>query len=282
MPPAMKRGPSDPEGVRTGADMPRHGNRSIVVGVSLLKVIARLGRPSTLTEIAAAAAMSPPRAHRYLMGLVLTELVSHDPYSGRYELGSQLVELGITAVSRLDGVKIATDKLVEITHQTGLASTISVWGSYGPTVIRSETAHLDSAVRIREGRTLSLLRTASGRIFLGFLTAQETQARINQELREWEEKVSGPRPDPDAIRTVRERVRQDRLAFTTGSHVREFAAISAPVFDHHGQLIIAMTVVGSAGFMDTSPDGEPARIVREAAAEVTRKLGGTGPREMAP
>ncbi len=197
MPPAKKRGSSDSEDVRSAAAMPRHGNRSIVVGVSLLKVMARLGRPSTLTEIAAAAAMSPPRAHRYLMGLVLTELVSHDPYTGRYEFGSQLVELGVTAVSRLDGVKLATEKLVEITHRTGLTSSISVWGSYGPTVIRSETAHLDSAVRTREGRTLSLLRTASGRIFLAYLTPQETQARINQELREWDEQIIGaPPPRP--------------------------------------------------------------------------------------
>ncbi len=77
---------------------------------------------------------------------------------------------------------------------------------------------------------------------------------------------------------MRRHVIADGMAFTIGKSVREFAAVSAPIFDHRGRLAIAMTLVGSAGFMDTTPDGAPARIIREAAAEVTRKLGGTGPR----
>ncbi len=262
-----------------GSEMPRHGNRSIVVGVSLLKIIAGLGRPSTLTEIAAASAMSPTRAHRYLMGLLLTDLVSHDVNTGRYELGTQLVELGIAAISRIDGVKLASDKLIELTRNTGLASLISVWGSYGPTVIRTEVAHLDTAVRIREGRTLSMLRTASGRIFLTFLEPTETLPRQTQELREWDEKAfRRPHPTLDEIQALRRQVRTDGLAYSVGGQVREFSAVSAPVFDHHGKLAIALTLVGSAGYMDTSLDGPFAKAVREAAADVTRRMGGSGPR----
>src|SRR5690242_15731797 len=72
---------------KTGDSMPRHGIRSIVVGVKLLNTLAALGRPAALSEIAIAAGMSPTRTHRYLLGLAGTRLVEQSPISGRYDLG---------------------------------------------------------------------------------------------------------------------------------------------------------------------------------------------------
>src|SRR5581483_5466002 len=140
--------------------LPRHGNRSIVVAVSLLRVIASLGRPATLSEIATAAGMSAPRAHRYLLGLANTRLVEHNAISGRYDLGSEIVELGVAALGKVDAVRFASEALPPLAEETGLAAIITVWGTNGPTVIRCEQADLGSAMRVREGRNLSLLRSA--------------------------------------------------------------------------------------------------------------------------
>jgi hypothetical protein len=134
------------KGKREGA-LPRHGNRSIVVAVSLLRVIASLGRPATLTEIASAARMSAPRAHRYLLGLANTRLVEHSTISGRYDLGSEIVELGVAALGKVDAVRFASEALTPLAEKTGLAAIITVWGTNGPTVIRCEHAELASAVR---------------------------------------------------------------------------------------------------------------------------------------
>src|SRR5262245_42187649 len=89
---AKKRG-TRPSKASTGA---ANGNRSVVVGVHLLKTIAAIERPATLGEIAAAAEMSASRTHRYLAGLIQTGLVEQNPHSGRYDLGSTIVELGLT------------------------------------------------------------------------------------------------------------------------------------------------------------------------------------------
>ena len=87
------------------------GNRSVVVGVHLLKTIAAIEGPATLGEIAAAADMSASRTHRYLAGLIQTGLVEQDQNTGRYALGSTIVELGLTALGRTDAVKLGGEAL---------------------------------------------------------------------------------------------------------------------------------------------------------------------------
>ena len=162
--------------------LPRHGNRSIVVAVSLLRVIASLGRPATLSEIASAAGMSTPRAHRYLLGLTNTRLVEHSAISGLYDLGSEIVELGVAALGKVDAVRFASEALVSLAEETGLAALITVWGTNGPTVIRCEQAQLASSVHTREGRNLTVLSSAAGRVFLSYLPDAITAPFVEREL----------------------------------------------------------------------------------------------------
>src|SRR5690606_32678634 len=108
-------------------DQPRHNIRAVVVGVSVLKAVAALGRPSGLREIAAAAGMTPSRAHRYLASLVQTGLIVQERESGRYDLGSAVVELGVMALGRLDSVRLGTEALMRLTELTGLDSHLNTW-----------------------------------------------------------------------------------------------------------------------------------------------------------
>jgi DNA-binding IclR family transcriptional regulator len=170
---------------KSGEVLPRHGIRSIAVGVKLLNKLAALGRPSSLSEIATAAGMSPTRTHRYLLGLAGSRLVEQHPVSGRYDLGAQIVELGVTALGRVDAVRLATDALADLSERTRLASLITVWGTNGPTVIRWEQADLTSAVRIREGRNLSLLRSASGRVYLTYHKPAKIEPFVKREIAAW-------------------------------------------------------------------------------------------------
>lgn len=252
--------------------LPRHGNRSIVNAVSLLRVIASLGRPATLSEIAAAAGMSAPRAHRYLLGLANTRLVDHCPIRGRYDLGSEIVELGVAALGRVDAVRFASDALAPLAEATGLAALITVWGTNGPTVIRCEQAQLQSAVRVREGRNLSMLASASGRVFLAYLPDAMTAPFVEREL------TDRKRQDPlgaagKSIESIRTEVRRHGIGRGLGEENPGLAAISAPVFDANGRLALCIGLISTFGGFDTSYKGEPSTTLRNAAAELSRRLG---------
>lgn len=245
--------------------MPRHGNRSIVVAVSLLRVIASLGRPATLSEIASAAGMSAPRAHRYLLGLTNTRLVEHSAISGHYDLGSEIVELGVAALGKVDAVRFATEALVPLAEETGLATLITVWGTNGPTVIRCEQAELVSAVRVREGRNLSLLSSAAGRVFLTHLPEATTAPFVEREL------ASSSRGRKN-IEAMQAEVRKRGIGRGLGEETPNIAALAAPVFGANGRLALCIGVISAIGF-DTSYSGKPALALQRAAGELSRRLG---------
>ena len=248
--------------------LPRHGNRSIVVAVSLLRVIASLGRPATLSEIASAAGMSAPRAHRYLLGLANTRLVEHSPISGHYDLGSEIVELGVAALGKVDAVRFASEALAPLADETGLAALIVVWGTNGPTVIRCEQAGLVSAVRVREGRNLSLLSSASGRVFLTYLPEADTQPFIERELAS---SAKGRAPTKN-IEAMQAEVRSHGMGRGLGEETPNIAALAAPVFAANGRLALCLGVVSAIGY-DTGYSGQPAAALKRASTDLSRRLG---------
>lgn len=250
--------------------LPRHGNRSIVVAVSLLRVIASLGRPATLSEIASAAGMSAPRAHRYLLGLANTRLVEHSAISGHYDLGSEIVELGVAALGKVDAVRFATEALTPLAEETGIAALMTVWGTNGPTVIRCEQAQLFSAVRVREGRNLTLLSSASGRVFLTHLQEAMTAPFIEREVAAM---GKGRAVNSKKIEAIREEVRKHGLGRGVGEQSPNIAALAAPVFSANGRLALCIGIVSAVGGFDTSYTGEPAMALKRTAAELSRRLG---------
>lgn len=259
---------------KSDGSVPRHGIRSIAVGVKLLNKLAAIGRPATLSEIAAAAGMSPTRTHRYLLGLAGTRLVEQNPVSGRYDLGAQVVELGVAALGRVDAVRLATDALTDLSGRTRLASLICVWGTNGPTVIRWEQADLASAVRIREGRNLPLLRSASGRVFLAYQKPALIAPFVAREIAEWNARHGkGEAITEKQVEALQEEVRRHGLGRNVGEEGNNLAALSAPVFDASGRIALTVTVISSLGSFDPAYDSPAAHILKSVAADLSRRLG---------
>lgn len=254
--------------------MPRHGIRSIAVGVELLNRLAAIGRPASLSEIAAAAGMSPTRTHRYLLGLAGTRLVEQNPVSGRYDLGSQIVELGVTALGRVDAVRMATEVLPDLSARTRLASLVCVWGTNGPTVIRWEQADLASAVRIREGRNLPLLRSASGRVFLAYHTPALVEPFVKREITAWNARHDkAAAMGPARVTALREEVRRHGLGRNVGEEGNNLAALAAPVFDANGRLALCVTLISVIGSFSPEYDSLEAKALKQVAADLSRRLG---------
>ena len=257
-----------------GATKGANGNRSVVVGVHLLKTIATIEGPANLGEIAAQAGMSASRTHRYLAGLIQTGLVEQDQNSGRYALGATIVELGLTALGRTDAVKLGGETLSLLTERTGLVSLLSTWGSHGPTIIKWEQGRLNTAVRIREGRNLPLLTTATGRVFLAFMPENEAKDQLNHELaRQTDMLPKSKARDLSDVQALRAEVLRHGLGRMIGEENPGLVALAAPVFDHDGRIVMTITLVSIIGTMDADYDAAPARELKATANQLSRRLG---------
>ena len=251
------------------------GSRTIVAGLVLLQAVSQMKEPATLTEISKAMGMSASRTYRYLKSLTQAEFLKHDPATGRYDIGLASIELGLAATARLDAVRLATDLMRPLTDATGLVSLLSVWGSNGPTVIKSEQGGLETAVRIREGANLSLPVTAVGRIFLTYLAANEIKPFLQRDLDEWNGKAAkSQKLGPSDITKLQAEVRQHAMARASGTRNPAVAALAAPVFAQDGRLAMSLSLTGLIGSFDTDYAGKPAVQLKAMAQRLSRMLGG--------
>lgn len=253
------------------------GNRTVLVGIRLLQMVAQASGPGTLTEIAKRTGMSPSRTYRYLASLTQAGFLEQDPGTGRYDLGPAAIELGISATARLDPIRMASDLMSDLTDTVGLVSILSVWGSNGPTVIRAEVGRLETAIHVREGTNVSTVTTSVGRIFLAYMPAEEISALADRHRKEWNAAAPKPKRITAAeMEKLRGDVRAHGLSCAIGLRNPSIAALAAPVFGPNGRLSMCVALMGIIGSFDTGFEGRPATELKKTAERLSRLLGGPG------
>jgi len=160
----------------------RRGIQSIEVGGQLLLALGRTGKPMLLKELAREAGMPSAKAHPYLFSFAKLGLVEQDLLTGRYELGPQLLQLGLISLQRLKPVRIATKEIATLSTDTGLTVAIAVWENVGPTIIWVQEASHALHINVRTGTVMSLLNTATGLVFAAFLPPKAVEGMIRTEV----------------------------------------------------------------------------------------------------
>jgi DNA-binding IclR family transcriptional regulator len=254
----------------------RRGIQSIEVGGQLLLALGRTGKPMVLKELAREAGMPAAKAHPYLVSFVRLGLIEQDLLTGRYELGPQLLQLGLISLQRLKPVRIATKEIATLSTDTGHTVAIAVWENMGPTIIWVHESSHALHINMRTGTVMSLLNilnTATGLVFAAFLPPKVVEGMIRTEV----DRLGGlaDPPSQKKVEALLAEVRRRGLARIVGALIPGINAVSAPVFDHAGNIILAITVIGSSGVFDPDWNGPAARRVVEAANRISRLLGYT-------
>ena len=250
------------------------GNKTLLNGLEMLQKIAEIGEPETLTGIAKRLGMLPGRAHRYLTALVQANFLKLDRASGRYELGLGAIELGAAALRNVDAIRLASEIISGLAERTGLVAQISVWGSNGPTIIREEQGKLETALRTHAGTNLSLVATASGRIFLSYMEEHELSRFLDRDVADWDtRRAKLPKATPSFVKQLRDEVRQAGLAYVVGIRNPAVAALAAPVFDRNRRLVMALTLIGLIASFESGARKQAAADLKNSAERLSRMLG---------
>jgi len=251
---------------------PQRGIQSIEVGGQLLRSLAASPGPMALRDLARESGMDASKAHRYLVSFGKLGLVAQDADGGAYGLGPLAAQLGIAALRRFDPLREATAAAAALVAQIGHTVAVAVHGPLGPTVVRIEESDHALHVNMRVGTVMSLLNTATGLVFAAWLPAAETTRMLRDEAI----RLYGERPrraiDAATEKALRD-VRRHGLARAVGKPIPGINAVSAPIFDLDGRLVLALTALGPSGTFDAAWDGPLARSVVAAAASVSRSLG---------
>jgi DNA-binding IclR family transcriptional regulator len=248
------------------------GVESVETGIRMLLALARLGGPQTLTALAAACGLPPPRAHRYLVSLVRSGVVERDASRG-YRLGPAALEIGATALSSIDALQVASEGMVELRDKLNQAVALMVWGRDGPIIVRAEDSHRPVSLRFRIGQVLPVLSSASGMLLAAHLPWEKVRPVIESELDCAAVHGTGEVTSLEAVRAALSGVRQRGLSRVTGTLTPRVVAFAGPVFDGSGNLALSLSVVAPAGDFDTDWGSEVASALAATCAAVSRRLG---------
>ncbi|MFM0277740.1 IclR family transcriptional regulator [Paraburkholderia sediminicola] len=259
------------------ADAPKRERRqrvqSATTAVVLLKGLAALGGRASLTTLAAYVDESPAKVHRYLVSLMEESLVAQDPLTQLYVLGTECLAIGLAAMRMVDPIREAEPSLVLLRERLEVTCFVAIMGNRGPTIVRFEEPGLPVTVNVRVGSVMSLLWSATGRVFLGLLDESRIKAMAEEELAQSPADLRSQLDPDDPVGTLRAEVQSVQCATVKDANLKGISAVAAPLFDFNGRLCGALTALGATGGFDSSVDGPIAVAVRCEAQAISARLG---------
>ena len=252
----------------------RQGIQSIEVGTRLLRSLAAHGRPMMLRDLAKSAGMPAAKAHRYLVSFMRMGLVEQDANTGRYDLGAFSLELGLASLSRLDPVRLGGPILDDLCEQIGDTVALAMLGNHGATIVRWVEAGGPITVTLRTGTVLPLARSATGRAFVAYCRVPFMKKLLERELRDTaEESGQTVAAQIQDLEPIINEIRLHGISRASGSLTPGINGFSAPVFDHTGHMVAAITSLGAIGHFNTEWNSSLAVAIKEAARVLSQRLG---------
>jgi DNA-binding IclR family transcriptional regulator len=252
----------------------RAGIQSVEIGLRLMTILADAGAKLRLGELATRVGMHRSKAHRYLVSLCRSGLVRQDE-NGLYAFGPLALRIGLAALNDLNPVSMARaylDRLASELHQT---IAVAVWGDRGPMYIESRDPPLPTRItfNIRVGSFMPLTHSAAGLLFVAYLPREQTRPLIEVELRQKADKKDEYTARVRGLEEKLRAVTKYRLCRVRGDYQTGIDALSAPIVDRYGHIVLALTALGHSSGFDSSYDGPIARALRTAAAIMSEELG---------
>ena len=252
---------------------PSKGIQSVEVGGRLLLALAAHGAPMMLRDLAQAAGMPATKAHPYLVSFGQIGLIEQDSTTGWYRLGALALRLGLVGLQQCEPVRLAAAAADELKARTHHTVTLAVWSARGPTVVRIEEADELVQANLRIGMLMSIVGTATGRVFAAFMPPGRTQAAIREERARLAKAHGAPQETAAHFDAQLADIRRRGLARAIGAPLPGISAFSAPVFDRNGAMALALTVMGPDNKFDAAWEGPIAGALLDVCGRLSAQLG---------
>jgi DNA-binding IclR family transcriptional regulator len=256
--------PADPP-VEKVPDKPRRNIQSIEVGFQLIRALEEAPGPLSLKSLSKRAGMEPSKAHLYLVSFCNLGLVTQEE-TGYYALGAYALQLGLSALNKIDLAHLARKVLHELRDETGEAASLAVHGDKGPVIVAKVDGLKDDPLVIRLGRTLRIASSAAGRIFLAYSDADSVRKLLDAEIE---------RGDVTAAMVKKLRHEVQELGYARADSLAHagFSSLAAPVFDHERRLAGAITVLGLSANFAANTEGRLSQVLMLKTRQLSFQLG---------
>ncbi len=257
------------------ADPTYPGAQSVSRAVGLLKLFSDAQPAWSLIDFVQATDLNKTTVYRLLSALENEGLIARAG-DGCYRLGPEMIALGGCAMRTNDLRSVARPLLEQAAEATGEAATLEVLVGDLATG-RAKMLVLDEVVSSYlvgmsqdVGARLPLHATSTGKLLLAFQPEEAVATFAQTPLKRLTPQTL---IEADALFEALEIIRRDGYATTVGELEIGFNAVAAPVLDHAGAVVAAMSVGGPSARLDAARLVEIAAILQGTTRQVSRQLG---------
>ncbi|WP_040816547.1 IclR family transcriptional regulator [Nocardia concava] len=242
--------------------------------MDVLLLFGRSGRPDLgVTEIANELGITKAAVHRILTALRSRDLITLEPTTRRYALGHAAMALGRAYLARTDLRVMAGPELRRLATLTGETATLSI--RRGDTRMYVDQVVPDQELRMEValGQPYPLHAGSSSKAILAYLRKEE----IDEYLRRHELTAftAATITSQRKLRTELNAVRTRGYAVSLGERQIGAASIAAPVLDHDGGVVAAISVCGPLSRFEPHIDDYVPMLLKASGA-LSTQLGYTG------
>lgn len=251
---------------------PNYPIKVLEKALSIIDFLSREASPVGIAELSNKLKMSASTVHRILDTLRFWGYVDQDSETQAYTLGLKLVELGMAKLHQIDWLEESAPLVKELRDSTGETVHVSILVDGEVFCLMKEESPHTIKMGSYIGKRGPVHCTASGKVLLAHLPHREREDIIRSK--------GLPRftattiVDRDELERELEKVRNQGFAIDRGEHEEEVHCVAAPIRNHLGKVIAALSVSGPS-FRIHADDPDPllVRMVVSTAQRISERLG---------
>jgi DNA-binding IclR family transcriptional regulator len=238
--------------------------------LQVLEHVAECG-PASLGEIASALELNKSTAHRLLHSLTSTGFVVQDPQTRRYRCTTKVVQLAAHVLRRLEVRDVARPTLEELAASTAETAHVAVLEDHEIVYIDKVEGRQAMQLTSRVGARGTCHSTALGKVLLASQSEVAWQSYIDQRglAPRTRRTITDAAGFFEELATVRDR----GWALDDIENEDGIRCIGAPVHDHTGTVVAAVSLAGWTQSMTQRRAMQLVPELLEATSTISERLG---------
>lgn len=239
--------------------------------MQVLDLFASDGGELRLTDLSERLGISKPQVLRIVSTLEQGGYLTRDPDTKRYRLGLRLFMLGMVVQQQMDLRRAAQPVLNRLALESEETVGLFVPEHLGPICVDVIDSPHGLRIFAQHGRRMPWNAGSSAKVILAFLPEDKREEVLAKtQFKKYTERTV---TDPDALRDVLARIREDGYHFAEQDLDLGAGGIAAPVFDNSTSIVGAISVAAPVSRLFRRDIQQLVQLVVEACRETSVQLG---------
>ena len=249
---------------------PYSGTQAVQRAFALLKLFSDARPEWGLTDMARATGLNKTTVYRLLTALASEGLVARGATGETYRLGPEAIAIGARALRSNDLRTVSRDCLAELARKSDETATVEVLVDSDVLIVDEVHSRRWLHASPSVGTRWPAHATSTGKVLLASLPEPERKALLRAPL------AHPARRTITTLAGLREelvRVKNQGYATAIGELEDGYSALGAPVRDHDGRVVAAVSVGGPSVRLSQDRLKAMLPLLLEATAGISRQLG---------